>query len=149
MIKNLISGFEERFGFKPKLPKNIVFDNGKAFELNQGLMNAKFRTETMSRGILLATIGRRVLPSQYLLDMNKHKFKNVILLEEKISFLFTCGRHILRKSILEKRGKGPIFLVINIYDEVLGLIELKNKEYKNIICIGDCFNEDKLRSVRF
>ncbi|VVB75227.1 Uncharacterised protein [Candidatus Tiddalikarchaeum anstoanum] len=150
MIDKFVKGFETRFGFKPNMPEHAIVDGFKAFEVSKELYDKSFRIKPLSEGLLLATNrGGMVMPTQYFLSLNKDGFKNKIILDEKVSFLFTCGRRILKKSALRMTGRGPLYLVLNTRDEVLGLAQFKEKEYSNLVNIGEYFKENRMDAVDF
>ncbi|MCA9477794.1 MAG: hypothetical protein KC535_01470 [Nanoarchaeota archaeon] len=91
----------------------------------------------ISAGLLLGEVEKgQFIPSPNLLNIINEQTKKKIILNEKSSWLFVCGRDIFMEGVIDNCfEKGPI-LVLNEQQEVLGVAEKKGKEYKNIYDIG-------------
>ncbi len=146
MISELKKRFEKDFGVNPVIPYNVISENDKLFEVSDELMNIKFKIQPISMGLLLALKNK---PTHPLIELNKNKIKNYIILNDKSSFLFTCNRKLLKKGIVEKKGNGPTYAAMNKKREVLGVIRFKNKIYSNVDNIGYYLEQDKLKKVIF
>ncbi len=138
--------FKKLFGVAPIFPKNTIEYNDSLCEVSEELKDIKLNIEPLSKGILLFKKGRIY---KQLIEFNKRKIKNKIILNEKSSFLFTCGRRVLKKSMEKKSGKGRFFVALNQKEEVLGIIHFDGKEYKNKINIGHYIAESSEKEVRF
>ena len=125
----------------------VIREENCFFEVSKELFNSSLKTG--SRGVLLGCLKKDgFVPTQYFLEQNKDKIKNYVIIKEESEFLFTCGRDLFKKSVIEKTGSG-LFVVFNKEKEVLGLVKEEKGLYKNVLNIGLYLKEDKLGSVVF
>ncbi|PIU88473.1 hypothetical protein COS64_03925 [archaeon CG06_land_8_20_14_3_00_37_11] len=146
MINNLSAKFEKDFGAAPIIPDNHVILGKSLFEISRELKNMEFRFKPLAEGLLLA---RGANPCARLLELNKTKLRNVIVLNEKSAFLFTCSRKVMKKGIVKKKGNGPVYAAMNEKGEILGIIEYRDNIYSNKVNIGYYFEENKMDEVIF
>lgn len=145
MIDEIKEEFKKDFGAEPLIPKNsIVFDN-KLFQVSEALKDAKLKIKPVSKGLLLYNN----YATQAFLDYNKKRLKNYMILNEKSSFLLTCGRRVFLKGIIEKKGNSGVYAAFNENREVLGVVKYKDKKYTNAVSIGCYMNQDRLKRVIF
>ena len=137
--------FLKNFGIVPIFPKNTAEFNGSLIDTSDELANFKFRIEPMFKGVVLF----KKLPFLSLLEINKNNVKNFVVLNEKSSFLFTCNRKLFSKGILKKKGKGPMFLVLNEKKEILGISYMSKAGFENKANIGYYMKQDNLNDVMF
>lgn len=146
MIEDLKKEFKKEFGIEPLIPEPYIIKGDKLFEISEGVKRVSLKIEPLNQGLLLAYGSK---PSHRLLEYNKNRVKNYIVLNDKSSFLFTCNRRVLKKGIVEKHGKGPVYAAFNQNKEVLGVIQYKKGVYHNRVNIGVYFKEDDLNEVIF
>ncbi|MDD5054342.1 MAG: hypothetical protein PHG04_03110 [Candidatus Nanoarchaeia archaeon] len=145
MINQAIKSFEKDFGCEPIFPKNCGIFNDSIALMSRELKEMDFKISPFSKGAVL--FKKHAFSS--LLEINKKRVKNFLVLNEKSSFLFTCGRTIFEKGVLKKKGKGPNYLVLNEKNEVLGVAFHEKSGLKNKVNIGYYLNQDKLSSPVF
>jgi hypothetical protein len=145
MIEKLKKQFKEEFGALPRLPTSIVLNDG-VFEVSKELKNTVFKIKPLSIGLLLWD---KYNFSQAFLEFNKKRINNYLILNEKSSFLITCGRKLLKKGIIKRKGRGNTYAAMNERKEIIGVINFKDKTYKNKINIGSYLEQDKLKRVVF
>ena len=110
---------------------------------------AQMKNKRGRAGVLLGYEKKNVFhPTQYLLQKKISMIKDYVIISDEVEFLFTCGRDLFEKSVLEKKGISP-FVVINRKKEVLGIAAERGKIYKNIINIGFYFKENEMKEVLF
>ncbi len=82
-------------------------------------------------------VNKNFVPSPYILNLIKDKTNNYLVLNEKSSWLFICGRDIFSEGIIKNNNpKAKLFLVLNERDEVLGLCKKDKNQFKNLFDIG-------------
>jgi len=145
MIEKIKVKFEEMFGVVPIFPENIVTLKNNVFAVSEELKNFKLIKHPLSVGVQLNDARS---PTWELLNLNKNRIKNYLILNDKSSFLFTCNRKVLKKSITKKSGQGPYFVVMNKRKELLGIVKF-NREYSNVKNIGYYLDQDHLSSTIF
>lgn len=145
MLDLIKKKFKEEYGAEPLIPENSVVFESKLFETSNSLKSLKFKIKPLSKGLLLWD----KYPTHSFLDYNKNRIKNYIVLNEKSSFLITCGRKLLKKGIIKKSGKGNVFAAFNEKKEIVGVIQFKNKTYNNKVNIGVYLDQDRLKKVIF
>ena len=84
-----------------------------------------------------------------MIDFNRKKIKDYLVLNEKSSFLFTCNRIIFFKGVNEKKGKGPNYVVLNQKSEILGIACREKTGLKNKVNIGYYLNQDNMKEPVF
>lgn len=146
MLNELKFIFNEHFKVNPILPKNILIFKNKIYEVNNEIKNLNFKVNPDSVGLLLFD-GKNIF--KRLLEINQKNIKSILILNEKSSFLFTCGRTILKKSIIKKKGKGPFFIVFNSKKYILGIAKLEKKDFINIRNIGTYLKQDNTHKITF
>ena len=83
-------------------------------------------------------------PSFQLIDLIKTN--KIIILNEKMEFLFLCGRDIFKQSVEQKIHGEGLFIIQNKSKENLGIGLIRNKEdkiIKNIIDRGFFLRREK------
>lgn len=117
--------------------------------MNENLRKVAVRKDFYHAGTYLGkTKNGRFFPSLDLLAIIAKGKSNKILVDKKASWLFICGRDILRKGIVSTQGQisgGKYALVLNEYDECLGFGRITQKSdpesteafVRNISDIGD------------
>lgn len=123
MIKP-ITNFAKRMNSKIDLdPELLIEKDGRYFLLNKNLKKV-IRREFFYAGKYLGKIKKgRFFPSFNLLTMLSENKANKIILKEKASWLFVCGRDIFPEGISAINGsrkKGDFTLVLNKFGECLG-----------------------------
>ncbi len=146
MIELAKERFKKLFGVYPIFPNNIIEYNDAIYEASKELKEIELKLEPISKGLLLFKKGRVY---RRLIELNKKRVKNKIVLSDKSSFLFTCGRKVLRKGMEKKIGNGRFFVALNKREEVLGIVHFDGREYKNKINIGHYLLENSEKEVRF
>lgn len=91
-------------------------------------------------GLILARKTKgRFIPAFPLLDHIGKYTQQKLILDDKMAYLFTCGRDIFFKNLSgQKFPEQPIILLLNEREEVLGVATLDRKErmYKNVLDRG-------------
>jgi ribosome biogenesis protein Nip4 len=128
------------------LPKHFIIRNNMLFEVSEKLKNYNFKIKSLKGGLLLSNKNK---PTQRLLELNKKRIKNYIILNDKSSFLFTCGRRVLKKGMVERKGRGPYYLAMNENGEVLGIVKYSDNKYNNLVNIGVYHKQDSLKRILF
>lgn len=123
MIKP-ITNFAKRMNSKIDLdPELLIEKDRRYFLLNKNLKKV-IRREFFYAGKYLGKIKKgRFFPSFNLLTMLSENKANKIILKEKASWLFVCGRDIFPEGISAINGsrkKGDFTLVLNKFGECLG-----------------------------
>jgi len=88
-------------------------------------------------GESIATIGKTIIPSPKLLELIREKTKSYIVLNEKASWLFICGRDILSMGIEKKGELTKKSIVLNKRHEILGVSDKNRNLLENYWNIGD------------
>lgn len=147
--------------FANKLGSDISFDNkyivnkdSRIFLLNK--KQKKYEKEFFYAGIYLGRIiNRKIIPSLVLLSILSRNKANKVILNNKASWLFICGKDIFLEGLIGFEGaikKGDLSLVLNSYNDCLGYgkvtsnIDQKesNKIFlENLLDIGDFLRREK------
>lgn len=146
MINEVITSFKEDFGAEPSIPKNTEVFNNSLILMSDDLKNLKLKMgQIFSKGLIIF----KKKAFGYLINFNKKKIKNYLILNEKSSFLFTCDRIIFLKGVKKKQGTGPNFVVFNDNDEILGIAHREKSGLKNKVNIGYYLSQDKMKEPTF
>lgn len=120
---------------------NLIEKKAKEFYLISKETNdfiSKFPETPNSAGTLLGTIKKTGFqPTPKLLEMINAQTKNKIVLNDKSSWLFICGRDIFLEGIEENLNpNAKTVIVLNDKKEIIGVAIKKYKQYDNIYDIG-------------
>lgn len=155
VIIKIIKEFIEKLGSSISFDDNYLFNkNGRIFLLNDKL--DKYPNDFFYAGLFLGRIklGKIVPSLQFLSILSKNK-ANKIILNNKASWLFICGKDINLGGILRSKAslkKGSITLVLNCQGDCLGFgkiivnndKKLEKKIFlKNLLDIGDFLRREK------
>jgi ribosome biogenesis protein Nip4 len=135
----------EDFSAEPVIPKNAEIFNGSLVLMSEELKNLKLKGAVYSKGLII--FKKRAF--SYLINLNRKKLKDYLVLNEKSSFLFTCNRTIFLKGVNEKKGKGPNYVVFNEKGEILGIAYREKTGLKNKVNIGYYLNQDCMKEPIF
>jgi ribosome biogenesis protein Nip4 len=145
MINEVIKSFIDDFSNEPIIPKNTEVFNNSLVLISENLKNLKLKGTIFSKGLIIF----KKKSFSYLINLNKKRLKNYLILNEKSSFLFTCNRIIFLKGVVKKNGKGPCYAVFNDNDELLGVAYHEKSGLKNKVNIGYYLNQDNLKEPLF
>jgi len=132
MMSDVIRVMKKDFDCEPIIPKNAEFFKDSLVLMSNTLKDLSVKGPIISKGLVLF----KKYAFSYLLNLNKKKVNNYLVLNEKSSFLFTCSRIIFEKGVVKKRGRGPNYLVMNENLEVLGVAIYEKSGLKNRVNIG-------------
>jgi hypothetical protein len=145
MINEAIKSFEKDFSITPSIPKNAEEFNESLIIMSDALKNLKLKGMPYSKGLII--FKKRAF--SYLVDFNKKKLNDYLVLNEKSSFLFTCNRTIFLKGVNKKKGKGPNYAVFNERKELLGISFREKTGLSNRVNIGYYLNQDRMKEPVF
>ncbi len=152
-----INDFISRFGASITFDENlIVRKENRFFLLNQKLKDL-VSEDFFYAGVYLGKVKDGVFfPSFNLLAMiAERKEANNIIVNDKVEWLFVCGRDVFKRGITKVVGskkRGDCTLILNQHDECLGFgkilhnLDDENKNrvvVKNISDIGDFLRREK------
>lgn len=152
-----IMNFVEELRGKISLDFNsLINKNGKIFSYKKDMV-PNFQKDFLYAGLYLGKIKEGKLhPSTTLLSIIAKKAANKVILDNKASWLFICGRDIFRNRILRVEGskqKGNRTLILNNFGDCLGygkiIVNLDKKSkmdevvIKNIFDIGDFLRRER------
>jgi len=124
MNARAITDFAAQFGVQIALNVDLMVENSGRFYLVNPALKSLIRQDFFSAGVFLGKAKEgKFFPSFNLLGMLAKKEANRIILDKKASWLFICGRDVLRKSIVHVAGPGrkdTNTLVFNEFGECLG-----------------------------
>lgn len=152
-----IKVFAKLFGAKISLDEGLIIKKGSCYcLLNQKLKAFAEKHKGWSHaGVYLGRTEKGLFhPSFPLLFMVAENAKNKITVDDKVAWLFVCGRDIFKEGVLKaegSRGKGSCTLVFNKHGECLGygkittdLDEAKSGVVvKNLLDVGDFLRREK------
>jgi len=135
--KKILSNFLNDFGIDDKL--NIDYEDIDKFLCQINNLEIKKNSSLFFAGTPLLDITHKPKPSLKLLEIIKKKTNSIIKLNSKSSWLFICGRDILKKGILEKNKINNKAIVLNEKEEIIGVAQklIGRDFYKNYWNIGD------------
>jgi ribosome biogenesis protein Nip4 len=152
-----ITNFAAQFGVEIALNKDFVVEkNGRFFLVNDNLKQFTIR-DFYYAGVYLGKVkDGKFFPSFILLSMLARKDADRVVVDEKASWLFICGRDIFGKSILHTYGsnkKNTHILILNEFGECLGFGRIVGKmsgiaseneiSVKNVSDIGDFLRRER------
>lgn len=157
MNTRAITDFASQFGVQIALNLDLMVENTGRFYLVNPALKPMIRENFFSAGVYLGKAKEgKFFPSFYLLGMLAKKEAYRVILDKKASWLFICGRDVLRKSIVRVQGPGrkeTNTLVFNEFGECLGfgrIVEnlrdsvVGNKiAVKNVLDIGDFLRRER------
>lgn len=133
MKETALTNYLSKFGSIPLPEGEIMWLQNTLVVVPKGTSFAKYEEPQVAGTILGRIIKNNFQPSFPLLDHIAIFTKQKIVLDEKMSYLFTCGRDIFGKQV-EHKPEGNVMLVLNKHNEVLGvaLNDKTNGMYKNV-----------------
>jgi ribosome biogenesis protein Nip4 len=157
MRPKVIADFALQFGVKLTLNDNLLTQrDGRFFLLNSNI-KPFIGDNFFYAGLFLGKVkGDKFFPSFNLLSILAKQDANRIVIDQKASWLFICGRNIFKKSILQIYGpihKNCHVLVLNEFGECLGfgrvLGGLEQQTDKDIVAVDNVLDVgDFLRRER-
>lgn len=156
-MEGILNKFVKQLGAETVLQGKMIMErNGEFFLLTPNVEEiSEENTYWCHAGIYLGKIRGKIFnPSFPLLFMIAEKAKNKVIVDDKSSWLFICGRDIFKQGIIRAAGsrkKGSYTLVLNKYGECLGLGRIiKNLDeasegavIRNILDLGDFLRREK------
>jgi len=163
---NSLKAFISQFGEINFPYENIFIHRKKYYLQTKELKNVleSINEEALRFGLLIGEEKGKFIASTPLLSLISQQTTKKIILDEKPSWLFSCGRDIFAKQISNDKSfkNNEVVIVTNKFDEVLGLAiktkdkkfskdKFKNKKtetehiYKNILDIGDYLRREQKR----
>jgi len=138
ILKTFISQFTKEFPYEEiqKINKKYFLIDSKTKKFTNKLDFEDLRSSGLYLGEEKA---RKFNASINMLNILKNKTDKTIKLNEKASWLFICGRDVFADSILERNNAYGTVLVLNKFDEVIGLAKKDKKDknlFKNFYDIG-------------
>jgi hypothetical protein len=80
---------------------------------------------------------QKFIPSPFLLNIINSFSKKFVVLNEKSSWLFICGRDIFEEGVLKLgSSENGLFIALNDRQEILGLCKKTGKSFTNLFDIG-------------
>ena len=157
MNTRAITDFASQFGVQIALNLDLMVETAGRFYLVNPTLKPLVRPDFFSAGVFLGKAKEgKFFPSFTLLSMLAKKEANRIVLDQKASWLFICGRDILRKSIVRIQGPGKKdtnTLVFNEFGECLGFGRIVEKlrdsandngiVVRNVLDIGDFLRRER------
>ena len=86
-----------------------------------------------SSGLFLGEEGKFFTPSVVLLDWIAPHTTQKVWVDEKVGWLFVCGKDVFWDSVIRKKADDSIVLVMSEKDEVLGVGQITRKKGKKIV----------------
>ena len=157
MKTRAITDFASQFGVQIALNLDLMVENAGRFYLVNPALKPLVRPDFFSAGVFLGKAKEgKFFPSFTLLSMLAKKEANRIVLDQKASWLFICGRDVLRKSIVRVQGQGKKdtnTLAFNEFGECLGFGRIVEKlrdsandnviVVRNVLDIGDFLRRER------
>jgi ribosome biogenesis protein Nip4 len=139
-------------GFGVEIPKSVVVKGRRLYLAPDAVKTLVERTkaEPFSIGLPLGeSTHKGFAPSVALLDFLKPS-ENRIVITDEAEWLFTCGRDVLPRSILENSATSNPFLVVNARGEVVGIGRRGRKDkgediVENVLDRGDFLRREEHR----
>ena len=108
------------------------------------------RSRMIYAGNLLGRTKREFMPGAPLLrELGKMKGPNKVWVDERVGWLFVCGRDIFEESIVRAEGvlkEGTCFLVM-LGDDCLGYVRVETQDgrrlLRNIFDLGDFLRRER------
>jgi len=141
--------FASRFGNQISFNKELIVEKNQRFYLFNPRLKKDVQYDFYYAGLYLGKIGKNggFFPSFNLLNMLVDAVANKIVIDQKASWLFICGRDVFCKGLVKVMGskrKGDVTLVLNEFGECLGfgkILDLSAFESKvaveNVLDVGD------------
>ena len=141
--------FASRFGNKVAFNNELIVEKNQRYYLFNPRLKKDVQYDFYYAGLYLGKIGKNggFFPSFNLLSMLVDVAANKIVIDQKASWLFICGRDVFCKGLVKVMGskrKGDVTLVLNEFGECLGfgkILDLTAFEEKvaveNVLDIGD------------
>lgn len=128
-----ITSYLSRFGDIP-LPKGHI-----SWLQNTAILTKEeiqIHDDLQFAGTILGRVQKnRFSPSFPLLDHIAKHTKQKLLIDDKMAYLFTCGRDIFKKQV-PQRIDEKVVLVLNMQNEVLGVAIQQDDLFKNVFDRG-------------
>ena len=107
-------------------------------------MYSGFARGAVYGGVCLGQKGKTFRPSTQLLEELKESAQYKTWLNKKGEFLFTCGRDAWKENIIRTMTpNGKITLLLNQYDEPLGIGMFKDGKVERLYDIGDYLRRER------
>ena len=150
--------FASRFGNQISFNKELIVEKNQRFYLFNPRLKKDVQYDFYYAGLYLGKIGKNggFFPSFNLLNMLVDAVANKIVIDQKASWLFICGRDVMRKSIIRVQGPGKKdtnTLVFNECGECLGFGRIVEKlrdsannnviSVRNVLDIGDFLRRER------
>jgi ribosome biogenesis protein Nip4 len=108
------------------------------------------RSRMIYAGNLLGRTKREFMPGSSLLrELGKMKGPNKVWVDDRVGWLFVCGRDIFEESIVRAEGvleEGTFFLVM-LGDDCLGYVRIETQDgrrlLRNIFDLGDFLRRER------
>lgn len=108
------------------------------------------RSRMIYAGNLLGRTKREFIPGASLLrELGKMKGPNKVWVDDRVGWLFVCGRDIFEESIVRAEGvleEGTFFLVM-LGDDCLGYVRIETQDgrrlLRNIFDLGDFLRRER------
>lgn len=147
-VLRVIQDFFEKLGSKsPLANNNIINKKGRIFLVNKNLYEYS-KMDFFYAGLYLGNIKKgKIIPSLYLLSFLSKNKANKVIVDNKTAWLFIYGKNIFSEGILrvdDPLKKGDLTLILNSYDDCLGLgkllDDLNKKSTQNKVIIENLFD---------
>ena len=142
--------FASRFGVQIGFNNELIIEKNQRYYLLNPRLKKVMQADFYYAGLYLGKIGPNggFFPSFNLLNMLISVAANKIIIDQKASWLFICGRDVFRSGLVKVMGskrKGDVTLVLNEFRECLGfgsvadgLADSKEKvAIRNVLDVGD------------
>jgi len=116
--------------------KHIITVNNNTF-----LTTKKFEKNQIYGGTLLFIQLKEHLPSKFLLDFIKQNTKLAEIISEKQALNFTYGKDLKIGQVKYQQFNNKQLYIVTHKDEILGYAKYYEKEFNNLMNIGEYLKE--------
>jgi ribosome biogenesis protein Nip4 len=143
--------FLQKIGSSYHVEEKFLKLNNKRFLANKMIIdNIYNKSRLVYAGKLLGRTGGEFIPSStFLQELAKYNDVNKIWVNEKVGWLFICGRDIFKENIIKNEGslKEGCYSLVMHEEDCLGYGKIEeNKDrtiFRNLFNIGDFIQREK------
>ena len=117
--------------------KYVITINNNTF-----LTKKNFQKNQVYGDTLLFIQLKKHIPSKFLLDFIKKHTNLVEITTDKQALNFTYGKNIKIQSVKYRNFKENQLYIVTYQDEILGFARFENKEFINLMNIGEYLQEN-------
>lgn len=150
-----IQNFISQFGAKLEVKSELIVEANQRYYLLNSTLRKLATKDFYYVGLYLGKTKNGIFfPSFNLLNTLADVASNKVVLNQKTSWLFICGRDVFQSGIMKVNGstrKGSLTLVLNEFGECLGFGKITSNldqtegkiAIKNILDVGDFLRREK------